>query len=81
MEIEEVIVNFVYPQRGSNTSNKYNILHTIHQSEVRTTLSALHQSKLVNARKASPLNVFKCIEYPRRRGKLFHAKEPEKEKR
>ena len=26
------------------------------------------------------MNVFKCTEYLRRRGKLFHAKEPEKER-
>ena len=80
MEIEEIFVNFVYPQRGSSASNKYNILHAIHQSEVRITLNALHQSKSVNAWKASLLNIFRCIECLRRRGKLFHAKEPEKER-
>ena len=45
MEIEEINVNFAHPQGGSSTSNKYNILHIIHQSEVITTLNALYQSK------------------------------------
>ena len=80
MEIEEIFVNFVYPQRGSSASNKYTILHAIHQSEVRTTLNALHQSKFVNAWKASLLNIFRCIGCLRGWGKLFHAKEPEKKR-
>ena len=42
--------------------------YTLHQSEVKTTLNTLHQSKLVNAWKAFILNVFRCIEYLRRRG-------------
>ena len=55
MEIVEINVNFVHPQRGSSTSNKYNILQTIHQSEVKTT------SKLVNAWKAFLLKVFNAL--------------------
>ena len=49
MGIEEINDNFVCPQRGNSTSSKYNIRHAIHQSEVKITLNALHQSKLVNA--------------------------------
>ena len=67
MEIEEINVNFVRPQRGSSTSNKYNILRFLHQSEVKTTLNILHQGKLVNAWEIFLLDVFTCIEYLRRR--------------
>ena len=81
MQIEKINVNFVHPQRGSITNNKYSILHNIHQSEVRTTLNALHQSKLIKlALKTVLLNVFKCIEHLKRKGKLFHAKEPGKKR-
>ena len=40
----------------------------------------MHQSKLINDWKVFPINVFKCIQYLRRRGKLFHAKEPKNER-
>ena len=71
---------FCIPAKRKQYSNKYNIQHTLHRSKVKTTLNALHQSKLVDAWKAFLLNVFKWIEYLRRRGKLFYAKQPEKER-
>ena len=70
-ETEEINVNFVYPRTASYTINKYNILHTFHQSKLKNIWNALHQSELINA---WTLNVFQCTEYLRQRSKLFHAR-------
>ena len=50
------------------------------QRQQQQNWTALHQIGLINAWNAFLLSVFKCREYLRRRGKLFHFKEPEKER-